>query len=210
MSKCNILESAMCICFHSGAQNCSRCVISPWNYYVNSTVCAELRVQLKLHPETVLKYADQVCEEIRSVTSQVIWLHHTEKQPERLSDMLWPVITEEVTKFITRRHQLIQLIIPTIEEMLAQHFLLLTEKQDAPFTHNFADACWTCRYIRHFEPFPPKNMREWLVEYILFSIITIKSAITDEQKKNIAYHVSQRLVHKWLRATPEERVKMGL
>jgi hypothetical protein len=206
MSKCNIFNPAICTCFHRDARDCSRCVISPWDYTVNSITGAELRAQLNIHHHAVIRYEEKVLEEIRSVTSQVIWLRHTEKQA--IYDVLHQTIKEEVTKYITRRHQLIQLIIPTIEDMLAQHFLILTEKLNAPFTSKYADACFTCRYIDHFEPFPPKNFREWLVENILASID--KSAITDEQKKNVAYHVSQRLVHKWLRARPEERVKMGL
>jgi hypothetical protein len=208
MSKCDHPVSSLCHCISlPDDQACYECVNRPWKYFTEKAIKSEVEEYQRKHPQMQKWYVNNLSEEIRLAVYGAMWLHHTAKSNERCILLAKRVIRETVNKFLERRERWVKLMIPGIEKTIAQHFLMLTNHTDAPFTSTHTEACPTCKYSDYFEPFPPRNLRELMVEIIL---VFIDHEGTNESAVDLAFRVSQAVMHTWLLATPEERVIMGV
>jgi hypothetical protein len=80
--------------------------------------------------------------------------------------------------------------------------------------------CEDCTADDYSYAFPPNNLRKWMRENMLYSLHTNLEAIRNDNSstkevnhvalETVAKFTSQRLMHKWMRAQPEERVAMGV
>jgi hypothetical protein len=207
MSKCDNPISSPCPCFYLPfEQGCYDCVIAPWREYVSHQLQDVLGHYQKQHPHMMCEHI--LYDAVKSAAYKAIWKHHTEKSEERSCFLpLRKAIDDACDMFLSRRLTLmLTVVVPAVEEVIAQHFLFLTAKPDAPPTI-IKGACPECAEDAPFEPFPPPQLREYLLENILPCIYNEPDY---PEKEQIAKRMSYELVHKWLAATPEERVKMGV
>lgn len=188
---------------------CRDCVIGPWKHFITHSIRVKIEEYAFQHPHMHHKYADKLRGEIRSAAYEAIWDHYTKKQPERCVLVLTKAIDETVAKFRSRREELVKLMIPPIEEMIAQHFLISTKKEDAPVTPPFMASCFPCTFGDYIEAPPPRNICEWLVENILFATDCDTFRNVGHKRQMTHFH-SQKLIHEWLHASPRLRIEMGL
>jgi hypothetical protein len=207
MSKCDNPISSPCPCFYLPfEQGCYDCVTRPFETFVSHQIQDVLGHYQEHHPHMMCAHI--LHDAVQSAAYKSIWKHHTETPEEQCVPLARKAVEDAYHEFDTTRRLLIRFfIMPAIEECISQHFLQLTDKPWSPPTLN-RSACHICSEDSYFEPFPPPQFREFLVEQILPLIYN--SASGDDDKQLTAEVVCQNLTHKWIAASPEERVNMGV
>lgn len=211
-SKADNMSHRLCHCVVlSGDDACYDCVINPWRFHIAKAVTEEI-VKYKVKYLLMTKSCERrMSDDIHSASFAEIWRHHIAKYKTKCIILLNEAIATAVQKFMERRQKLIdKYIVCQIERVISQHFLILTEKPDAPFTRN-NDACNVCKYRECFEPFPPPNFRAWMVEKILSAIDRSEPCLgSNNCKCRSAEYLAEMLMHKWLNASHLERNLMGI
>ncbi len=192
--------------------NTYSCVTNPWKFFVEKTVKEEIEKYRAQHPYMNRGYAKRFGEKISAVAYETVWEHHEGKQVEPCIALVRTAVAETVEEMMERRYRLIRKYIARpVENVITQHFLFVTDKSDSPLAMTAAP-CSACSVLDYFEPFPPAFLRGWMVENILAKIDTIpqQQPCVESCKCVAAAFISQCLMHRWLKASPEERVQIEM
>jgi hypothetical protein len=128
-----------------------------------------------------------------------------EGEVEKMSEVVNHAANEVVRTYAENRRILaINYVLEVVMEMVAQHFLLLSDDPDAAFTKELS-ACETCSENMFYEPFPPNNFINCMVEGVLFEMDN-PFCDTPEKRMLTAKQAAHFIMHEWLSADPKTRL----
>lgn len=203
------MSTTLCSCVYlPNDECCHKCVTRSWRFFVEKTIQEEIQKYKIKYPMMDWRYEKTFAKDIGAAIYKTIWKHHVGKLVEQIVPLLKKAAASAVEVLLERRETLVsKYFARAIENVIGQHFLLLSDKVDAPFTLD-RGACDECKDNESFEPFPPATFRAWMVEKMLGSIH--KSPEDNSCNSCSSSYTSRRLMHCWLDASPSERVEMGV